>query len=278
MTGRSNSGVLYMVATPIGHLGDLSRRAEEVLKTVHTVAAEDTRRTRVLLEHIGHRAPALVSLHEHNEQDRLAGLLQTLGEGLDVAVVSDAGTPLLNDPGYLLVQAAMAAGVRTVPVPGPSAVTAALSVCPLPCHPFRYVGFLAAKPKTRQQQLSEYLMDGDAIVFLESPRRIVATLTALESMTERRIMLARELTKQYETLYVGRAQELLVALGPAPKGEFTGVIENGEKQRAGYDQRHVVKTLLQELPPAKAAKLAAAICKVPKTELYDLAVSLTGHD
>lgn len=276
MTGLLNAGVLYVVATPIGHLGDLSRRAEEVLKKVQIVAAEDTRRTRVLLEHIEHRAPELVSMHEHNEEAMVARLLQQLQSGVDVAVVSDAGTPLVNDPGFLLVQAAHSAGVTTIPIPGPCAITAALSVCPLPCHPFRYIGFLASKANPRKRELSAQLNHGDALVFLESPRRILATLRELAELTDRRVMLARELTKQFETLYVGQAEELITQLGTSPKGEFTCIIESGEPHAVSHDQQAVLQALLQELAPAKAAKLAAIICNTKKSEMYDLALALSG--
>jgi 16S rRNA (cytidine1402-2'-O)-methyltransferase len=276
MSGLQNAGVLYVVATPIGHLGDLSRRAEDVLRQVQIVAAEDTRRTRVLLEHIDHRAPELVSLHEHNEEVMVERLLARLQGGADVALVSDAGTPLVNDPGFLLVQAARAGGVPTVPIPGPCAITTALSVCPIPCHPFRYVGFLPAKAGQRQQRLAECLNSGDAVVFLESPHRILETLAELSGLTNRRLMLARELTKQYETLYVGSADALIEQLGDKPKGEFTCIIEAGEAQAVSHDQQLVLQALLQELPPTKAAKLAATICNAKKSDMYGLAVSLSG--
>ena len=275
MTGLVNAGILYVVATPIGHLGDLSRRAEQVLRKVQIVAAEDTRRTRVLLDHIAHRAPELVSMHEHNEQTMVERLLANLQAGADVAVVSDAGTPLVNDPGFGLVQAAHAAGIKTVPIPGPCAITAALSVCPLPCQPFRYVGFLSAKGNARRQQLDAYLASADALVFLESPRRICATLSDLATLTERRILLARELTKQYETLYVGSAAELLEQLGENPKGEFTCVVESGAAAAVSYDQQRVLMALLKELPPTKAAKIAASICNATKSDMYDLALTLS---
>lgn len=276
MSGLQNAGVLYIVATPIGHLGDLSRRAEEVLQQVQIVAAEDTRRTRVLLEHIDHRAPELVSLHEHNEEGMVQRLIARLEAGADVAVVSDAGTPLVNDPGFLLVQAAHAAGLATIPIPGPCAITTALSVCPIPCHPFRYIGFLPAKATPRKQRLAESLNSGDAVVFLESPHRILDTLSDLAELTDRRVMLARELTKQYETLYVGSARELVEQLGARPRGEFTCIIEAGEAQAVSHDQQLVLQALLQELPPTKAAKLAAAICNAKKSDMYDLAVALSG--
>ena len=225
MTARSNCGVLYVVATPIGHLGDLTRRAEDVLKAVQIVAAEDTRRTRVLLDHIDHRAPELVSLHEHNEAAMGERLVERLLDGSDVALVSDAGTPLVNDPGYALVQAAHGAGISVVPVPGASAITAALSVCPLPARPFRYVGFLPQKPKARRQALKSWLVHGDALIFLEAPHRILHTLKDIGALCERRVMLGRELTKQFEEVLVGSPDEVAAALGDEPRGEFTGIVE-----------------------------------------------------
>jgi len=274
MTRLLNAGVLYVVATPIGHLGDLSRRAEDVLKTVQIVAAEDTRRTRVLLDHIAHHVPELVSLHEHNERSMTQKLIERLKQGSDVALVSDAGTPLVNDPGYVLVQATYAEGIRAVPIPGPCAITTALCVCPLACHPFRYVGFAPSRAAARKKALSEWLSSADALVFLETPHRIHATLADLQQLTGRNIMVARELTKQYETIEVGSAADVAAALGPNPKGEFTCIIEAAEARLVSYDHERVLTALLEELPPAKAARIAASICDVKKSEMYDLALQL----
>lgn len=270
-----DAGVLYIVATPIGHLGDLTRRAETVLKQVQIVAAEDTRRTRVLLDHIGHHVPELLSLHEHNEASMAERLIQRMLEGCDVALVSDAGTPLVNDPGFDLVVAAHDAGLKTVPIPGPCSITAALSVCPLAAQPFRYVGFLPAKSSARRERLGEYLASSDAIVFLEAPHRIVATLKDIEALTSRRIMLARELTKKFETIVVGTATEALQALGDQPKGEFTCVIEAMPVAGASYDNHKLLTALLAELPPSKAAKVAATITGAKKSEMYALAMQLS---
>ena len=275
---RSNGGVLYVVATPIGHLGDLTRRAEDVLKAVQIVAAEDTRRTRVLLDHIDHRAPELVSLHEHNEATMSERLLQRLHDGDDVALVSDAGTPLVNDPGYALVRDAFASGVQVVPVPGASAITAALSVCPLPARPFRYVGFLPQKPKARRQALKRWLSQGDALIFLEAPHRILHTLEDIGAVTSRRVMLARELTKQFEEILIGTAVEVAASLGAAPRGEFTGIIEAAEVVELGdaaLDQRQVLAVLLDELKPAQAARIAAQICGTKKSVMYELALQMS---
>ncbi len=274
MTARLNCGDLYVVATPIGHLGDLTRRAEDVLKAVQIVAAEDTRRTRVLLDHINHRTPELVSLHEHNEAAMGERLVERLRDGSDVALVSDAGTPLVNDPGYALVQAAHAAGIRVIPVPGASAITAALSVCPLPARPFRYVGFLPQKAKARRLALKNWLMHGDALIFLEAPHRVLASLKDISELCERRVMLGRELTKQFEEVLVGTAAEIAAALGEEPRGEFTGIVEAAEVADVSFDHRQVLSALLEELKPAQAARIAATICGTSKSVMYDLAIRL----
>jgi 16S rRNA (cytidine1402-2'-O)-methyltransferase len=267
-------GVLYVVATPIGHLGDITRRAEDVLKSVQIVAAEDTRRTRVLLDHIQHRAPELWSVHEHNEQAIAATLVARLREGVDIALVADAGTPLVNDPGYALVSAVWLAGGRVVPVPGASSITTALSVCPLPCHHWCYVGFLPAKAKARRELLASYLPRPEAIIFLEAPHRILATLRDIGELSDKRIMLGRELTKQFETLYVGTGEELISQLGGHPKGEIVAIVESKDIVQTNYEHERVLRILLQKLSPAQAAKLGARICSARKSDLYELAVKL----
>ena len=269
----ADPGVLYVVATPIGNLGDLTRRAETVLKTVQILAAEDTRRTRVLLDHLDHRVPELKSLHGHNEHAVSEELLARLLAGADVALVSDAGTPLINDPGFPLVGAAHAAGVKVVPVPGASAVTAALSVCPLPCQPFRFIGFLPPKAKQRGDALDAALASPDAVVFLEAPHRILATLADLGDRTARRVMVARELTKRYESLYVGSAEAIKAELGESPRGEIVVVVETAADSAPAVelDAARVMDALLTELPPAKAAKIAAQILGAKRSDMYALA-------
>ena len=296
--GAAAQGVLYIVATPIGHLGDLSDRAVQVLKGVSIIAAEDTRRTTVLLQHIGHRAPQLISLHDHNEERASAELLAKLQQGQSVALVSDAGTPLINDPGFALVRLAHSAGIETVPVPGACSITAALSICPLPCHPFRFVGFLPAKAQAREQLWTDALASSDATVFLEAPHRIEAAVAALVDLQQqgagagkgkkrgnaplpagpvRRLMLARELTKRHETRLVGEPQQVLAQLqtAGAPRGEFIGVLESSDEVVASFTERRVVSALLKDLPPTQAAKLAANICGVKKSAMYKLALHLS---
>jgi 16S rRNA (cytidine1402-2'-O)-methyltransferase len=269
------SGILYVVATPIGHLGDMSRRGIETLNHVGVIAAEDTRRTRVLLQHIDHAGCELLSVHEHNEEHIAPQLIKRLQQGTDIALVSDAGTPLINDPGYLLLQLAWQAGLRVVPVPGACSITTALSVCPIPCQPFRYVGFLSGKPRLRRSQLEHWLMMPDALVFLESPHRIRAALSDIADLSPRQLMIGREMTKQYESFITGSAKEVLAQLAETPKGEFVCVVEAAESVTNRFDLTHVVTALLQELAPTQAAKLAAQICGVRKKEAYDLALQLS---
>ena len=272
------SGTLYVVATPIGHLGDLSQRAVATLKQVEIIAAEDTRRSGVLLTHIGHQGCQMVSLHDHNEATVSPKLITRLKMGDSVALVSDAGTPLINDPGYRLLQLAWQQDIQVVPIPGPSAVITALSVCPLPSQPFRYVGFLAAKASARRQQLQTWLQHADALVFFESPHRIRHTLEDLGGLTQRRIFLGREMTKQYETFLIGSAEDVLQKLGDPPKGEFVGIVEAGDAAQTQYQHQQVLQVLLRELSPAKAARLAAQICGANKRDLYELALTLNANN
>ncbi|MGK0221074.1 MAG: 16S rRNA (cytidine1402-2'-O)-methyltransferase [Limisphaerales bacterium] len=276
MTDNMSVGSLFVVATPIGNLNDLSHRAEDVLKSVQIVAAEDTRRTAVLLDHIGHRAPELLSFHEHNEAGLTPRLIDRLQGGADIALVSDAGTPLINDPGFGLIAAARSAGIATVPVPGACSITAALSVCPLPCHPFKFVGFLAAKKGPRTTQIEQIIASSDATVFLESPKRIRTTLEIVGGLDSKRLlMVGRELTKKFESLYVGSPSEILALLDSDPRGEIVVVVASDDGIKNSQDENRVMRILLQELPPSQAAKLGASICGVKKSLMYDLAMSLT---
>lgn len=275
---ENTPGTLYVVATPIGHLDDLTRRAEHILKQVQIVAAEDTRRTAVLLDRIDHRAPELMSYHEHNKHKVTKVLIDRLIEGADVALVSDAGTPLINDPGAELVAAAHQAGVSSVPIPGASALTAALSVCPFPCYPFRYLGFLPSKAGARRKVLSRELEGGDALVFFEAPHRIAACLTDLAAGTVRRVMVARELTKKFETITTVAADQL-VSVDIEPRGEFVVVVE-GNQDVSVDDQEaaRVISSLLAYLAPSQAAKCGAEILRRKKSDMYQLAQRLHHRD
>ncbi|MEW5875594.1 MAG: 16S rRNA (cytidine(1402)-2'-O)-methyltransferase [Candidatus Zixiibacteriota bacterium] len=219
------SGVLYVVATPIGHLGDVSERALETLRTVDLICCEDTRQTRKLLTRFGIERP-LLSFHDHNERERVPGLLQRLESGESLALVSDAGTPTVSDPGYRLINAAVDAGITIVPIPGPSAVTALLSVSGLPTDRFVFEGFLPVKSGRRKSRLGELASEPRTIVLFESPHRIARTLAECrEAWGERRACLGRELTKKFEEIKRGSLGELSDWAGSRTlKGEITLVV------------------------------------------------------
>lgn len=215
------AGVLYVVATPIGNLGDITLRALETLKSVDLIAAEDTRHTKKLLLHYGIQTP-LVSFHQHSGAGRIEQLVRRLLQGESIALVTDAGTPGISDPGGALVEAAHAAGVRVAPIPGASALTALLSVSGLPAHRFRFEGFPPRKAGARQR-FFESLRDADApIVFFESPHRLPATLqTAYDALGDCTVVVGRELTKQFEEVFRGTLSEAVAHWqATAPRGEF----------------------------------------------------------
>ena len=268
------AGVLHVVATPIGNLGDLSPRAQQVLRGVDAVCAEDTRHTRQLLAHFGIERP-LVALHEHNEDDLAQRIVARLHGGESLALVSDAGTPLVSDPGYRLVRAAREAGIRVSPVPGPSALVAALSVAGLPSDRFAFEGFLPAKASARRERLSALAGEPRTLIFYESAHRIEDMLAdaAAAFGGARRAVLARELTKLFETVLDGSLDALCaqVAADPNPRrGEFVVMVEGaGDDADARLAEgRRVYALLNAHLPPSAAAKLAAEITGAPRKALY----------
>ncbi len=219
-------GVLYVVATPIGNLGDISERALSTLREADVVAAEDTRHSKSLLAHFGIQR-RLLSLHEHNEEARLSSLLAELAAGASVALISDAGTPLISDPGYRLVREARRAGVRVLAVPGPSSLTAALSVAGLPTDRFCFEGFLPAKGEARRRRLQALATESRTLVFLESSHRIESMVADLAGVlgADRELAVCRELTKQYETVLWGGAAEIAERIAggsPAAQGRVCG--------------------------------------------------------
>lgn len=227
------AGFLYVVATPIGNLDDVSPRALEVLRSVARIACEDTRRTAKLLARYGVKTPT-VSCHVFNEPRRIHPLIELLREGRHVALVSDAGTPCVSDPGAMLVRAALEAGIRVVPVPGPSAAVALLSVSGLPADRFVFEGYLPPRPAGRRRRLEELRAEARTVVVFEAPHRIRRTLEDMaEILGERQIVLGRELTKLHEAILRGSPREVLAALGTgAERGEFTLVVSGaGEQDR-----------------------------------------------
>ncbi len=260
-----SAGRLEVVATPIGNLGDLTPRARATLQGADLVAAEDTRRTAALLSALGISRP-LISLHEHNESERVAALLRELQAGKIVALVSDAGTPLLSDPGYALVRAVAAEGIEIRTIPGASALTAALSIAGLPTHRFVFEGFLPARAGERRAALAQLANEPRTLVLFEAPHRIAATLRDLAQVfgPERRAVVARELTKVHEAVYRGSLSELASLAQSDPnmaRGEITLLID-GAAPAAHTDTDHALllralKPLLAEMPPGRAAALAA---------------------
>jgi 16S rRNA (cytidine1402-2'-O)-methyltransferase len=271
-------GRLFVVATPIGNLADLSPRALEALGSAALIAAEDTRHTRLLLQAAG-VATSLVSLHTHNESQRVPELLARLADGADVALVSDAGTPLLSDPGFELVSRAAAAGFAVHTIPGPSAITAALSVAGLPTHRFCFEGFLPARAAERRAALAKLAHETRTLVFFEAPHRIVAALGDLVEHfgAARRAAVARELTKTHETIYRGTLAELQAraqAEGNFARGELTVVVAGAAADADAVDAaqlRRTMEILLRELPPGRAAATAAALTGAPRAAAYALA-------
>ena len=273
-SGSSISGKLFVVATPIGNLGDLSPRALDTLKKVSAVCAEDTRHTRQLLSHFGVDRP-LVALHEHNEGDAAGPLVARLLAGESLALVSDAGTPLVSDPGFRLVRAAREAGIAVSPVPGASALVAALSVAGLPSDRFIFEGFLPAKANARRERLAMLAAEPRTLIFYESAHRIEDMLAdaAAAFGAERRAVVARELTKLFETVLDGSLADLAQRVRADPnqrKGEFVLLVHGaGEAADAKVTEgRRLYAKLSEHLPPSTAAKVAAEWSGAPRKALY----------
>jgi 16S rRNA (cytidine1402-2'-O)-methyltransferase len=276
-------GTLWVVATPIGNLEDLAPRAERILREVGLVVCEDTRRTRRLLSAFGIKA-RLASLHEHNEEREVPGLLARLEAGESVALVSDAGTPLLSDPGFRLTRAAAAAGITVSPVPGPSALLAALSVAGLPTDRFAFEGFLPARPAARRARLDALAAEPRTLVFFETGNRLAATLADAVATfgPAREAAVARELTKLHERVYRGSLAELAGRVESDPdavRGEIVLVVGGLARGEAAEGDEallaQLLPALLEELPTSRAAKLAAKLSGVARQKAYELALKLS---
>ena len=280
MADPTSTGVLYVVATPIGNLDDISARALRILREVALIAAEDTRHSQRLLQHFGINTP-LQACHEHNEREQGGRFLIRLLAGDDVALISDAGTPLISDPGFHLVRQARAAGVRVVPVPGPSAVIAALSAAGLPSDRFIFEGFLPAKAAGRRARLEALREEPRTLIFYEAPHRLLESLEALRDTlgAERQVVLARELTKTFETLKglpVGELCEWVRADANQQRGECVLLVAGWQApegdESVSAEALRVLDLLLAELPVKRAAALAAEITGVRKNLLYQVAL------
>lgn len=272
------SGCLYIVPTPIGNLSDITLRAIEVLKQVDLVAAEDTRHSAILLNHLNIQVP-LLALHDHNEQQRAELLLTRLGQGQSIALVSDAGTPLISDPGYHLVTRCREAGVKVVPLPGPCAAITALSAAGLPTDRFAFEGFLPAKEKARDDKLSALLEEQRTLVFYESPRRLLDSVAAIARILgERQVVVARELTKTFESFQGLPASDMLAWLQEDPnrcRGEIVLMVAGAipDPEALPVDALRTLTLLQAELPLKRAAALTAEIHGVKKNALYKWALA-----
>lgn len=282
---HQDPGTLYVVATPIGNLEDLTPRAARVLAQVSRIAAEDTRHSGRLLAHLGINKPML-SLHDHNEARRVETLDAYLEAGEDIALISDAGTPLISDPGFVLVRELRARGRKIVPLPGACALVTALSGAGLPTDRFTFGGFLPAKPGARRQVLAQWESREETLVFYESPHRILHTLEALrEQMPSRNVVLARELTKTFETFLYGSPEELIGCLADDPnqaRGEFVVIISGAPAVAAGDHQAihadELLKSLLAEgIGVKQGAAVAAKMLGGRKQEWYARLQAMKGE-
>jgi 16S rRNA (cytidine1402-2'-O)-methyltransferase len=280
----SHSGTLYVVATPIGNLQDITLRALEVLKSVDVIAAEDTRHSAGLLSHFGIKAK-LVALHEHNERRAGEKILETLRAGQSVALVSDAGTPGISDPGTVLVSMAREAGLNVVPLPGACAAVTALSAAGLAQPHFLFYGFLPASGAQRRRVLEGLREQEAVLVFYEAPHRVVESVQDMADVfgSERKILIARELTKTFETFrrcVLGEAVSWLQADPNRQRGEFVLLVEGASplpQNEVDEDAQRVLKLLLNELPLKQAVKLAAEITGAKKNALYELALEVKSN-
>ncbi|MEE4230274.1 16S rRNA (cytidine(1402)-2'-O)-methyltransferase [Pseudomonas viridiflava] len=280
VASNSTPGSLYVVATPIGNLDDMSVRALKVLREVTLIAAEDTRHSSRLMQHFGISTP-LAACHEHNERDEGSRFITRLLAGDDVALISDAGTPLISDPGYHLVRQARAAGIPVVPVPGACALIAALSAAGLPSDRFIFEGFLPAKAVGRKARLEQVKREPRTLIFYEAPHRILECLQDMEQVfgADRPALLAREITKTFETLKglpLGELRAFVEADSNQQRGECVVLVAGWtppeDEDVIGAEARRILDLLLEEMPLKRAAALAAEITGVRKNLLYQVAL------
>ncbi|MHA7880936.1 MAG: 16S rRNA (cytidine(1402)-2'-O)-methyltransferase [Saccharospirillum sp.] len=271
---------LYVVATPIGNLDDLTARGRAVLSDVDVCCAEDTRHSRRLLDHIGAQ-PRMISLHDHNEQQRADFILSLLEQGQSVALISDAGTPLISDPGFVLVRSVIAHGFDVKPIPGVSAVIAALSVAGLPTDRWVFEGFLPAKAGTRANRLGDLAGETRTLVFYESSHRIVDSLTAMAEAfgPDRLAAVARELTKTFETVLRGRLGDLVARVGDDPnqqKGEFVVMVSGAQQQptQSQLDADQLLRVLMPLMPPKQVAGAMVELLGGRKKDWYERILTL----
>lgn len=277
-TSARTSGTLYIVATPIGNRDDISLRALNVLKSVDIIIAEDTRHSKPLLVSYGINKP-LTSLHAHNESNKTILLIQQLLQGQSCALISDAGTPLISDPGFPIVKLAHAHNIPVVPIPGACALITALSAAGVPCEIFTFAGFLPAKQAARLQILKRFQSISHTVVFYESTHRIEACLDDIETVfgEQCELVLAKELTKAFERFIHGNSTQIktwLLSDKSHSKGEFVLIIPARPAVQETTEIEQLLKSLLAELPLKQAVKIASQLSNIPKNQVYDLALSL----
>jgi 16S rRNA (cytidine1402-2'-O)-methyltransferase len=280
-TGRKSPPALYVVATPIGNLQDITLRALDVLKRVDAIAAEDTRVTAKLLDHYAISPRKMIALHGHNEERAAQRVIAELHAGSSVALTTDAGTPAFSDPGARLVAAAREAGIAVVPIPGANAVATALSASGFAQPQFLFLGFLPAKPAERCRALERVKTLPYLLVMYEAPHRVLETMADLAAVlgSSRKAVIARELTKLFENIHVcelGVTSEWMAADANRAKGEFVLIVEGAKKERGGAlaEARPTLEILLETLPVKQAAQLAARLTGARRNALYDLALQL----
>lgn len=275
------TGTLFIVATPIGNLDDITFRAFEVLKSVDFVLAEDTRHSKKLLSHLDISKP-IRAFHEHNEREKTKAIISEIYSGKSIALISDAGTPLISDPGYFLVAQAKKEGLKVVPIPGPTALITALSASGLASDSFTFLGFLPSKQTARVKQLIGLVGRTETIIFYESPKRVLATLTDMQTIfgDSREVCLAKELTKAFETIHTGSIPNLIEYLTidqNHQKGEFVilvSAIDKIDRTEAETQLDSLLPILCAEMGASKAAKLAAKITGIDKKQCYKRAIDL----
>ena len=273
------TGTLFIVATPIGNLDDITFRAIETLKSVDLVLAEDTRHSQKILNHFDIKTP-ISAFHDYNEREKCTTVIDKLKQGVSIALISDAGTPLISDPGYVLVSAAKKNSVNVVPIPGPSALIAALSASGVPSDSFSFFGFLPSKQNARIKTLKTFISRPETIIIYESPKRILAALKDMLFVfgEAREVCLAKELTKTFETILTTNIPNLISYIASDPnhqKGEFVLLISSsGKKKQLELDQQldNLLSVLCSEMGASKAAKLAAKITGIDKKYCYQRAI------
>jgi 16S rRNA (cytidine1402-2'-O)-methyltransferase len=275
---KKNNAALYIVATPIGNLQDMSARAIEVLKSVACIAAEDTRHSASLLQQFNISTPTL-SLHDYNERDRVERILERLQQGESIALISDAGTPLISDPGYFLVKEAREAGIRIVPLPGPCAAIVALSAAGLPTDKFIFEGFLPAKTKARVDRLTFLANETRTMIFYEAPHRILDLLEDMQKVfgDDRMVVIARELTKMFETIHSANLKELIAWVksdSNQERGEMVVIVKGIEEASPIANAQVLLELLLKELPLKKAVEIAAQVTNEKRNELYEMGLQI----